>query len=84
LSSARALTDQTIESLTRATAKGDPAIALVDLDRGRHFVVVDGVTSRQGQKVVAIRDPANGRQYFTPVEEFSERFSGEAVLTNPK
>jgi filamentous hemagglutinin len=46
-------------------------------------VIVDGITVRQSQKVVAIRDPAGGRQYFTPLEEFSEKFiGGEAILTN--
>ena len=68
----------------RTTTKGHPAVVATRLDRGGHAIVVDGITTRQGQKVVAIRDPALGRQYFTPLEEFSDRFSGQAILTNPK
>jgi len=30
------------------------------LDRGYHAVVVDGITVRNGQPVIAIRDPAGG------------------------
>jgi len=51
------------------------------LDRGGHAIVVDGITVRQGQQVVAIRDPALGRQYFTPIDEFSQKFSGSVVFT---
>ncbi|MFY1079894.1 papain-like cysteine protease family protein, partial [Escherichia coli] len=65
----------TIEELAKATAKGDPAIVRMSLDRGGHAVVVDGVTMRNGQYVVAIRDPAMGRQYFTPIDEFKRKFS---------
>jgi filamentous hemagglutinin len=71
----------TIEDLASATAFGDPAIVRLSLDRGGHAVVVDGITIRKGQTVVAIRDPALGRQYFTPVEEFKLKFSGEAIFT---
>jgi RHS repeat-associated protein len=91
---ARAVQRQSIDDLKRATSQGHPAIVLVDLeqlsgDPRPHFVVVDGITTRQGQEVVAIRDPAGGRQYFTPVEEFSQRFiskrsNGFAIYTNPK
>ncbi|WP_237398869.1 cysteine peptidase family C39 domain-containing protein [Stenotrophomonas maltophilia] len=72
----------TIEELAKATAKGDPAIVRMSLDRGGHAVVVDGVTMRNGQYVVAIRDPAMGRQYFTPIDEFKRKFSGEAIITS--
>jgi hypothetical protein len=71
----------TVEDIAAATAKGDPAIVRMNLDRGGHAVVVDGVTVRNGQPVVAIRDPAGGRQYFTPVDEFRANFSGEAAIT---
>lgn len=54
------------------------------LDRGYHAVVVDGVTIRNCQTVVAIRDPALGCQYFTPVDEFNLKYSGQAIFTNPK
>lgn len=71
----------TVEDLAAATANGDPAIVAMNLDRGGHAVVVDGVTIRNGQAVVAIRDPALGRQYFTPIEEFRQKFVNEAILT---
>ncbi|XHL99163.1 MAG: putative Ig domain-containing protein [Microcoleus anatoxicus] len=89
---ARSVRGQSIDDLKRATSQGHPAIVLVDLeqlngDPRPHFVIVDGITTRQGKEVVAIRDPAGGRQYFTPVEEFSQRFiskrfKGLAILTN--
>lgn len=65
-----------------STANGNPAIVRMNLERGGHAVVVDGVTIRNGQQVVAIRDPALGRQYFTPINEFKAKFSGEAIFTN--
>jgi RHS repeat-associated protein len=71
-----------IGDLAAATSKGDPAIVRMNLNRGGHAVVVDGFTLRQGEPVVAIRDPASGRQYFTPLQEFQDKFSGEAILTN--
>ena len=71
----------TVEDIAAATENGDPAIVRMTLDRGGHAVVVDGVTIRNGQQVVAIRDPAGGRQYFTPIEEFRASFSGEAAIT---
>ncbi|MDO5693066.1 MAG: cysteine peptidase family C39 domain-containing protein, partial [Pseudomonadota bacterium] len=71
----------TVEDIAMATSRGDPAIVRMTLDRGGHAVVVDGVTIRNGQQVVAIRDPAGGRQYFTPIDEFRAKFSGEAAIT---
>lgn len=53
------------------------------LDRGYH-AIVDGVTIRNGQTFVAIRDPALGRQYFTPINEFNLKYSAQAIFTNPK
>lgn len=70
-----------VEALAEATAHGVPAIVRMTLDRGSHAVVVDGITVRNGIAVVAIRDPALGRQYFTPIQEFTKKFSGEAILT---
>jgi hypothetical protein len=75
------MTNVTIEDLAKATATGAPAIVRMDLIRGGHAVVVDGITIRNGQRVVAVRDPADGRQYFTPVNEFLSSFSGEAAFT---
>jgi Peptidase_C39 like family len=81
---ARWVRQVSLDDLTKATSHGKPAIVYLKLDRGGHFVIVDGVTMRQGQKVVAVRDPAGGRKYFTPIEEFSEKFrGGEAIFTNP-
>ena len=79
---ARAVFGATIDDLAAATANGDAAIAHVNLsgDTG-HFVVVDGVTNRGGQAVVAVRDPLDG-QFFVPVDQFNAKFSGQAVLTN--
>ncbi|EOV9674442.1 hemagglutinin repeat-containing protein [Cronobacter turicensis] len=79
--SAKRVTGVSMESLAKATSKGDPAIVRMSLDRGGHAVVVDGITIRNGQQVVAIRDPALGRQYFTPIDEFRQKFSGEAIFT---
>ncbi len=78
---AKRILGATVEDIAAATANGDPAIVRMTLDRGGHAVVVDGVTIRNGQQVVAIRDPAGGRQYFTPIEEFRASFSGEAAIT---
>lgn len=73
----------TIEKLAEATSKGQPAIVAMNLDRGGHAIVVDGITIRNGnQVVVAIRDPAYGRQYFTPIEEFKRKFTGQVIFTN--
>ncbi|MHA6853634.1 cysteine peptidase family C39 domain-containing protein, partial [Ralstonia pseudosolanacearum] len=72
-----------VDDLAIATSKGDAAIARVTLDNvGGHFVVVDGVTVRQGQSVVAVRDPGTGTQYFVPRQEFAEKFSGQVVFTH--
>ena len=43
-----------------------------------HFVVVDGITVKNGQKVAAIRDP-HGTQYFSPIKTFEKHFTGDAV-----
>jgi RHS repeat-associated protein len=82
----------TVDELAEATAKGDPAIAAVrqkawdpevgKMVEGGHAVVVDGVTTRQGVRVVAVRDPW-GTQYFETVESFSDRWiKGQTVVTN--
>jgi len=82
LSSATWTLKASIDDLAVATSKGNAAIARVTLENGEgHFVVVDGVTVRQGQSVVAIRDPGTGKQYFVPSQEFAKKFSGQAVLT---
>ena len=63
-----------------ATAQGNPVIAHVNMPGGGgHFLVVDGVTTRMGQSVVAIRDPLGGGQYFELASRFMQRFSGWIV-----
>ena len=47
------------------------------LDKGAHAGVADGITVRNGKIVVAISDPALGRQYFTPINEFKSEFMGQ-------
>ncbi|MCK0097432.1 filamentous hemagglutinin N-terminal domain-containing protein [Yoonia sp. F2084L] len=67
-----------IETLTQ---NGKPVIVRITGDNGfSHWVVVDGVTVRQGQRVVAIRDP-HGQQYFSPEATFQQNFSGDVVRT---
>ncbi|WP_262772502.1 VENN motif pre-toxin domain-containing protein, partial [Acinetobacter bereziniae] len=58
-----------------------PVIVRID-DKSRdflHFVVVDGVTVRNGQKVLAIRDP-HGKSYLSPLDSFKKSFTGDAVI----
>jgi len=74
----------TMEELSVATSQGNAAVFAMRLERGGYAVVVDGITMRNGQPVVAIRDPAGARQYFTPLDEFKSSFSGQVILTNPK
>lgn len=74
----------TVDELAVATAKGNSVIARMELNHGNHFVVVDGVTTRFGKAVVAIRDPGNGTQYFVPKVEFEAKFSGQVVFTGKK
>jgi filamentous hemagglutinin len=86
IQNARWVRQVSIDDLAKATSKGQPAIVHLKLERGGHYVIVDGVTIRQGRKVIAIRDPDSpngGRQYFTPVEEFLQKYQGDAILTNP-
>nr|TWR35003.1 hypothetical protein FQY85_08955 [Cronobacter turicensis] len=69
--------------LSRYTANGTPIIARIADKTGgdsfSHFVVVDGVTTRNGISVVAIRDPW-GKQYFSPVSTFEKNFTGDVVV----
>lgn len=55
------------------TSKGNPAIVAMNLERGGHVIVIVGITIRNGQQVVEIRDPGLGNQYFTPINEFSRK-----------
>ncbi|EJN01452.1 hemagglutinin repeat-containing protein [Herbaspirillum sp. YR522] len=82
LSSARWAMNATLDDLAVATSKGNAAIGRILLENGEgHFVVIDGVTVRQGKSVVAIRDPGDGSQYFLPVNTFTNKFGGQVVFT---
>ena len=63
------------------TQRGEPVIVHVGHpgpgDTG-HFVVVDGITKRNRQDVVAIRDP-HGRQHFEELKVFEATFTGNAL-----
>ena len=73
-------TGYNIADIARATARGNPLIAAVRVPGGGfHAIVIDGVTTRMGQAVVAIRDPGDGRQYFELVITFAQRFTGQVV-----
>lgn len=76
-------TRMTVQDLADATANGNPAIAAVRQGGGGHAIVVDGVTTRQGVPVVAIRDPW-GQQYFEKVDVFSQRFLRQGIIINGK
>jgi filamentous hemagglutinin len=83
---ADARTGVTIADLRTATRGGNPVVALVRNTSATrpgealHWVVVDGVTTRLGQEVLAIRDPW-GLQYFELTGTFQARFTGQAVVT---
>ncbi|WPN98504.1 DUF637 domain-containing protein [Pseudomonas sp. MUP55] len=72
-----------VADLARYTANGTPVIVqVVDKAAGTgfsHFVVVDGITTRNGVSVVAVRDP-HGKQYFSPATTFEKNFSGYVVV----
>ncbi|MFE5923829.1 DUF4157 domain-containing protein [Streptomyces sp. NPDC056468] len=83
-------TGLTVDDLARATssrAGGNPTLALIRNTTGArqqevlHYVVVDGVTTRMGQKVVAVRNPW-GTQYFELVDVFAKDFTGQAITVN--
>lgn len=75
-----------INGLETATSSGNPVIAGVkrfEPVTGKvqgHAIVIDGVTTRQGRRVVAVRDPW-GQQYFQTVEEFAKEYLGVALET---
>lgn len=74
----------TMDDLLRETARGNAAIVRMELNHSNHFVVTDGVTMRQGQAVVAVRNPGKGTQYFVPKAELESEFTGQAVSTAEK
>ncbi len=70
-----------IDKLAAATAGKNPAIVAIRTAGGiGHAVVVDGITIRNGHKVVAIRDP-HGAAYFQTVSEFEKIWiGGQSIL----
>ncbi|MEO4013371.1 cysteine peptidase family C39 domain-containing protein [Pseudomonas sp. P2663] len=75
--------NRNVADLARYTSNGTPVVVRIVDKTGSsdfsHFVVVDGVTTRNGISVVAIRDP-HGTQYFSPVTTFERNFSGDVVV----
>lgn len=80
-----ALNGRKIEDLVRYTSNGQPVIVRIadGSTDFSHFLVVDGVTIRNGMKVVAIRDP-QGFQYFSPAGSFSKSFTGDVIYIKAK
>lgn len=87
VSGARHNLNSSLDDVANATRGGNSAIVHVqnpaNPSQTGHFVVVDGVTTRQGQRVVAVRDPWEGRQFFMNADTFAGRMSGNTVFTNP-
>ncbi len=82
---AMAWTGRNVNDVAKYTSKGVPIMAVIaDNPKANppgflHYVVVDGVTTRNGVRVVAIRDP-HGKQYFQPVSKFEQHFTGEVIV----
>ncbi|QNX49862.1 hemagglutinin repeat-containing protein [Acinetobacter seifertii] len=74
---------RSVSDLAKYTDKGVPVIVrIVDSSNPSqfsHYVVVDGITTKGGKEVVAIRDP-HGKNYFSPLETFKKAFTGEAII----
>ena len=78
---ARAVRGWRMPQLKAATAGGDPVIAVIRTKADGHVlhaVVVDGITMRGGQSMVAVRNPW-GIQYFQTEAEFMRSFTGHAI-----
>ncbi len=85
IDSARMLRGEDITVFEREVTLKHPAIAMLNLSRGGHFVVIDGIVELEGMgKYAAIRDPNGGRNFLTPIEELDEVFSGDVVITKPE
>ncbi|PDT32871.1 hemagglutinin [Rhizobium sp. M10] len=74
-----------VADLARYTSDGTPVIVQIyDESSGfSHAIVVDGVTTRNGVEVVAIRDP-HGVQYFSPKTTFSQYFTKNGIVVVPR
>lgn len=70
---------KSVSDLGALATNGKPAIAMIRFGpTSNHWVVVDGITTRMGIQVVAIRDPW-GYQYFSPLSTFKNSFNGQVV-----
>lgn len=80
-------TGRNVNDLARYTKDGTPVVAVIEDRTGgssfRHFIVVDGVTTRNGVPVVAIRDP-HGKQYFSPLSTFEKNYTREVIVPRRK
>jgi hypothetical protein len=74
----------TVAELASATRNGNPAIAIIRTSSPRHplhAIVIDGITTRNGARVVAIRNPW-GQRYFELLEVFERTFTGQGITVN--
>jgi RHS repeat-associated protein len=70
-----------VTQLEMATSGKNPAIVGVWIEPTQgHAVVVDGITIRNGIKVVAIRDPWEGRSYFLKLHDFVSIWIGNSAV----
>jgi hypothetical protein len=72
------VTGASLEQLAAATAKGKPTIVRLN-GNPAHFIIVDGVTTRMGQPVVAIRNP-HGQKYFQLTSEFEKQWDKSMIV----
>ena len=79
---AQALSRRKLDDIVRYTKTGNPVIVRIKNKDFSHFIVVDGITTRGGVKVVAIRDP-HGKQYFSPATTFEKSFTGDVIFLKP-
>lgn len=81
---ASAFGSRNVADLARYIGVGAPVFfRILDNTKGTdfsHFVVLDGVATRNGISVVAVRDP-HRVQYFSSVSTFQRNFSGEVVVS---
>ena len=77
------LEGKTVDDVAQYTKGGTPVVAIIRYGEGAHAVVVDGVTTRAGASVVAVRDP-HGVQYFVPRNDFIQQFTGQVTVIGSK
>jgi filamentous hemagglutinin len=78
---ANACAGKSVQDIAGFTSDGVPVIVRIASDSRSfsHFVVVDGVTIRQGVPVVAIGDP-HGVHCSSSVDTFGRSFTGEVAV----